>query len=125
MERFSTEGTTESCYEVSDGQTLSNGVVRAVSAVTGLLPAVPLDSDIRTDTVMDPLATVIDTDALNKLFGPSPDETVARITFGYHGLSVTVENTGIIRMTPDETAAESPIRARAPTPDHPRETVGQ
>jgi hypothetical protein len=125
MERFSTEGTTEVWYEVSDGQSLSDGVVRAVSAVTGLLPAVPLDSDIETDTVMDPLTTVIDPDALNKLFDPSPDETVASITFGYHGLSVTADSTGIVRVTPADRTAESLIRARVPTPENRLEEAGQ
>ncbi|MFC7249708.1 HalOD1 output domain-containing protein [Halomicroarcula sp. GCM10025324] len=125
MERFSRDETAATWYELTDGQTRSDGVVRAVSAVTGLLPAVPLDGDAGSDDVMDPLASVIDPDALDNLFERSDDGAVTSITFSYHGLSVTVDASGIIRVSPDEATAESPTRTRVPAPECLRETAGQ
>jgi hypothetical protein len=125
MERLSSDGTAVTWYEVADGQTPSGAVVGVVAAVTGLLPAVPLDGDAGSDDVMDPLATVIDPDALDNLFDRSDDGAVTSITFSYHGLSVTVDASGIIRVSPDEATAESPIRTRVPAPECLRETAGQ
>ncbi|WP_276276619.1 HalOD1 output domain-containing protein [Haloarcula regularis] len=112
-------------YEVSEGQALSDGVVRAVAAVTGLRPAVPMDGEVEMDSIMDPLATAVDPDALDTLFDPTDDETTASITFRYQSHTVTVDNTGTVRVILEETDAGPRTRTRVPTPGGWRETAGQ
>lgn len=70
-------------YEVDGDQTLSEGVVAAVAAVSDADPA-----------AMDPLAEAIDPDALNDLFADQLDGTprppgTARFSFSDHELAVS------------------------------------
>jgi hypothetical protein len=82
-------------YEPSPSESLSEGVVAAVAAASNCDP-------LATDD-LDPLATVLDPDALDSIFetvGSDTNPTAARVTFRYHGHEVTVERGGRITVVP-------------------------
>ena len=71
----------------------SQSVVTAVAAVTGSNPR-----------RMDPLAEVVDPDALDELFEPrSATRATARVTFRFDGCLVTVHGDGRTVVSPPET----------------------
>lgn len=75
-------------YEVDDDQTLSEGVVAAVAAVSDTDPA-----------AMDPLAEFVDPDALNGLFADQYDGTsrsIGSVRFPFFGHEVVVGSEGYI-----------------------------
>lgn len=80
----------DSVYHVHDGESITAAIVRVVS------------SETHTDqTGLQPLHSVIDTEALNELFS-SPNEEIDRtdgcITFNYSGLRVRVRADGTIQI---------------------------
>ncbi|WP_262179813.1 HalOD1 output domain-containing protein [Haloarcula laminariae] len=77
----------------SESESLSDTVIRAVSAVTGL-DAVPGPD---ADSALDPLYTAIDPDALDSLFA---DESAGTVTFDYHDYTVTAHSTGRVVLEP-------------------------
>ena len=84
-------------YDVSPGESLSEGVVAAVSTASGA-DAIP-DSDSETGESLDPLYAAIDPDALDSVFrtvDPDSSERRGQITFTYHGREVTVFSEGRI-----------------------------
>jgi hypothetical protein len=62
---------------------------------------------------LDPLGTVVETDALDTLFGPSgePVEHDAYLTFRYEGCTVAVDSDGSVSVTyaPPPTDVDEPI----------------
>lgn len=77
-------------YEPDDDESVSEGVVMAVSAVADRRP-----------TDLTPLYHTLDTDALEKLAGRSgrgPAPTAVRLTFEYEGYTVTVDEDHRIRV---------------------------
>lgn len=118
-ERLSNDGTVAS-YRLSDDEPVSLGVVRAVAAVTGLAPAASRDDG--TTAVMEPLAGVVDPDALDGLFGPTTDGS-GTISFDYHGQRVTVDATGRVTVTPGD--ASSAVVTRSPPVQELAERPGQ
>lgn len=74
--------------DVSESETPSEAVIRAVAAVSGLDPVPSSATDNRS---LDPLYTAIDVEALDALFRPGTDATVQ---FTYHGYAVTVHSEG-------------------------------
>lgn len=78
--------------------------------------AVPLAMMALTDsgaTDLEPLyeAESVDPDALDELFRPSgsPVAGECRVTFSYHGYTVTVKSYGRILIRPSTTEADSPV----------------
>jgi hypothetical protein len=57
---------------------------------------------------LDPLGTVVETDALDTLFGPSdgPAEHDAYLTFRYEGCNVSVDSDGSVSVTHATTPAD-------------------
>lgn len=93
-------------YEVSAGESLSEGVVEAVAAGAGVraFPEVGLDPEAS----LEPLYTVVDPDALDALFdrpGQRDERPFATVTFQYHGYEVTARSDGRIALTRVEPAA--------------------
>lgn len=79
-------------YEIGSDESVSTAVVCAVSAVEG-----------RDQRSLQPLAEVLDPDALNGLFGPQTDGTTrtgGRLTFVYSRCCVTVENGEYLTLEP-------------------------
>lgn len=75
-------------YEVADDQSLSEGVVAAVAAVSNTDPA-----------TMDPLAEAIDPDALDALFADQYDGTArsgGRTRFSFFGHELVVTGDGLV-----------------------------
>lgn len=71
-------------YDIGVDESVSRAVVRSVSAVEGQEPL-----------SLPPLATVLDTDALDVLFEPRTDGTSrsgGRLSFIYSNCKVTVDN---------------------------------
>lgn len=114
---------TVTCYQLSDGQRPSDGVVRAVSAVTGLAPAVPTGSDGGSLQVMDPLGSVVDTDALDRLFDTA--DASGRISFPYLGHLVTVDSTGRVTVAPTGATTAQADRVPVPIPPYRFERANQ
>ncbi len=72
-----TERDTElSLYELTDGESVSNGVSAAVAAFEGV-----------SETDLTPLAESIDPDALNRLLAEESETNY--VTFGYAGYEIT------------------------------------
>lgn len=85
-----------------DGRTEppSIAVVSLVAAVAGCDPA-----------ELEPLSDVLDPDALDELFAPTPTgrhRTDGRVEFSYHGYDVTVYSYGVVEVEP--TGDERPDR---------------
>lgn len=80
-------------YDLSPHESPSEGVVTAVATVSNRLPiAADADEDA---AVLDPLATVVDPDALDVLFEPvgaKAPRTDGWVRFDYHGYVVTVHS---------------------------------
>jgi hypothetical protein len=95
-------------YELAADEDVSVGVVKAVAAVTGFAPAVSAGDDAT--PVLEPLATSIDPDALDRLFEPTTDGT-GELSFKYHGQRVTVDATGVVTVEPDGAADGVPARS--------------
>ena len=74
-------------YDLSRGESLSDGVVQAVAAASSAEP-VPTTG---ADEALDPLYTVVDPDALDAVFR---DRACGRVTFSYHGYEVTADGRG-------------------------------
>ena len=88
-------------YDVSGSESLSEGVVKAVSAVSNSVP-VPDAADAGTGRALDPLYSVVDPDALDAVFrttNSGTDRTVGEVTFAYHGHEITVHSENRIRVT--------------------------
>lgn len=70
----------------------SISIVSAVAAATDQDPV-----------EMEPLANVIDTDALDVLVSSdNPDSNLVHISFVYEGTHVTVDSSGLLRIEPEE-----------------------
>lgn len=79
-------------YDIGTDEPVSTAVVRAVSAVEGREPG-----------SLRPLAEVLDSDALDTLFGPRGDGTPrpgGRLTFVYSNCRVTVDNGEYLTLHP-------------------------
>lgn len=110
-------------YQLSDGQSPSEGIVSAISAVSGLSPAVPTAGDGKSALVMDPLGSVVDTDALDRLVDTA--DASGRISFTYLGHSVTVDGTGQVTVTPGEATGDPGDRVPAPVPPYRSDQTNQ
>lgn len=87
-------------YEVSTDESLSEGVVAAVSANADVAP-VP-EPDPETAPPLEPLFTAIDPEALDTVFddhSSGTDHPRGSVTFCYHGYEVTVHSEGLISLT--------------------------
>lgn len=90
-------------YQVSASESLSEGVVQAVSIISGSDPVPTTPSDTETGQALEPLCTVIDPDALDSVFQPTDPDTAYphdQVTFPYHGYEVTVQREGRISVKP-------------------------
>jgi len=83
--------------DISETESPSEAVVRAVAAVSGLDPVPGRSPDC-----LDPLYTAVDPDALDTLFRPG---SLGRVTFHYHGYEVTVDSDGRVLL---DARSESP-----------------
>lgn len=90
---------------VCHGGDISDTVVTTVAAATGVDPL-----------ELDPLYTVVDPDALDRIFQPSigSPPTDLELRFSMAGCQVTVHADGEVAVTPPSTSDA------APTPDAPR-----
>lgn len=82
--------------EIGENESMSTAVLRAVSAVTGRKPG-----------SLQPLADVINPDALDALFEPWSDDvprTGRRLSFNYSSCRVTIDNGEFLAIEPFETA---------------------
>ena len=80
-------------YDVAADESLSQGVVRAVSTASNVDP-IP-DAGAESEESLDPLYTVIDPDALDAVFRTTDSSARGgQITFTYHGREVTVHSEG-------------------------------
>jgi len=71
-------------YDIGSDEPVSRAVVRVVSATEGREPQ-----------SLPPLANVLNTDALNALFGPKGDDTArtgGRLSFVYSNCRLTIDN---------------------------------
>lgn len=94
-------------YEVSADESLSHGVVAAVSEAAGV-EAVPLGGP-GTGVELEPLYSVVDPDALDAVFAGTDgtgDAPRGEVTFTYNGCEVTVQSEGRIVVTPASPVAE-------------------
>ena len=92
-------------YEVSANESVSEGVVRAVSIVSGAAPVPGASSEYETSQVLEPLHSAINPEALDSVFRHTtlrPVQPRARLTFTYHGHVVTVTGRGRISVEPLE-----------------------
>jgi len=90
--------THESCesiqsFRVSPGESISEAVIRGISAVSGLEP---VPTTVRSDRCLDPLYTAVDPDALDSVFPAEGTRTVGTVKFSYHDYEVTVHSMGRI-----------------------------
>jgi len=78
-------------YDLSNGESISTGVVMAIAAASDAEP-VPTADTTEGTPVLEPLYTVVDPDALDALFEADGSGTAGpkRVTFSYHGYEVTV-----------------------------------
>lgn len=86
-------------YQVSARESLSEGVIRAVSAISGTNPVPGMASDSEAGQELEPLYSVIDPEALDSMFKSTDDSTTsapARVTFSYDRHEVTVRDNGRI-----------------------------
>lgn len=92
-------------YEVTEDESLSEGVVEAVTSEVGV-DAVP-PADPGAEGSLAPLYSVVDPDALDSVFcgGGGVDGVHGEVTFSYHGYEVTVRSEGLIDLTPAEPTA--------------------
>lgn len=92
-------------YEVTEDESLSEGVVEAVATEAGV-DAVP-PAGPGAGRSLAPLYSVVDPDALDSVFcsRDGADGVHGEVTFGYHGYEVTVRSEGRIELTPAGTAA--------------------
>ena len=92
-------------YEVTEDESLSEGVVEAVASEAGV-DAVPAGGP-GAEGSLAPLYSVVDPDALDSVFcgGDGADGGHGEVTFSYHGYEVTVRSEGRIELTPGETTA--------------------
>lgn len=87
----------ETTYRVQDSETVTEAVVRAVNAER--------QSD---GTAIEPLYSVIDTEALNELFAPLGDSTLqsrrtnGTVTFSYDGFRIRATSDGTIGIRPND-----------------------
>jgi hypothetical protein len=91
-------------YEVSSNESVSEGVVTAVSAVSGNSPISESPSDRESEQALEPLYNVVDPDALDSVFRTGRDNTAPnrRVTFPYHGYEVTVHSEDCISVARPE-----------------------
>lgn len=73
--------------DVGDDETVTDAVVRAIAAVTGGDPR-----------AMKPLGTVLDTDALNAIFGRASND--GRLSVAFEGCRVTVRADRTVAVRP-------------------------
>jgi hypothetical protein len=102
-------------YDLSPEETISEGVVRAVSE---WLDAVPTSGETNEDQkqVLDPLYSVINPDALDAIFrtretehsGKSDLERV-EVAFRYHGGLITVREDGTITIQGSKSQTDPPV----------------
>ena len=81
-------------YHIGEDEPVSTAVVQAVSAVENRDPA-----------TLQPLASVLDTDALDSLFAPRADGTArtgGRVSFVYSNCRLTVDNNEYLTIQPLE-----------------------
>ena len=82
-------------YQVSADESLSEGVVAAVSE-TASTPAVPSSGSGQEE--IEPLFSAVDPDALDAVFDGS-DGRRGEVTFTYHGYEVSVRSEGLISLS--------------------------
>lgn len=90
-------------YKVSPSESLSEGVVQAVSTISDSDSVARTPTDTETGQALEPLYTVIDPEALNSVFQPTDPDTTqphGQVTFPYHGYEVTVRVNGRISVKP-------------------------
>jgi hypothetical protein len=91
-------------YEISSEESVSEGVIKAVSTVSGADTLTEMTSGTESGRALEPLYTVIDPDALDSVFRTRDGDTDRRVTFPYHGYEVTVRNADRICVSRPEPA---------------------
>lgn len=104
-------GDREFTYDLSPGESFSEGVIEAVSAISGAPPVPAAAPEPETGAELDLLYHVVDPDALDVVFasaGADASGSARAVTFRYHGHEVTVRSEGRISVEPgDPTAGEA------------------
>lgn len=93
-------------YDVAPGESLSDGVITAISTISDSDPVSDALPGTETDKALDPLYTVVDPEALDSVFRSADDDTArtsGQVTFPYHGYEVTVHSEGRVSATQRET----------------------
>lgn len=93
----------EFTYDVSGDESLSEGVVAAISAVSGADPSPGTPTGTEEGDHLEPLYTAVEPDALDRLFRATASDLPrpsGRITFTYCGHEVTVRSDGRISVEP-------------------------
>jgi hypothetical protein len=97
-------------YDVSSSESLSEGVIAAVSTVTGVAPvATALVPDAEVVQELDPLYRAVNPDALDSIFRAAGRVTTpvsGWVSFFYHGHEVTVHSDGRIFVERREAATD-------------------
>lgn len=88
-------------YRRGPDETATQAVVEAVAAASGrsVLPDDDPDAE-----PLPPLYDVVNTEALNELFGARDGRGPDRVTFTYCGYEVTLEGPELVSVAPDRTA---------------------
>jgi hypothetical protein len=89
-----------STYQISDDESLSDGVIQAVARVSDAEPIPDPADGAAPGDALEPLYTVVDPDALDALFDPTEaaSPAAAQVRFQYHGYVVTVRSDGRIQV---------------------------
>lgn len=104
MESESNQAESEQCenvynYQVGEGQSLSEGVIRAVASVLERKPTPDGKTDVADGhEALEPLYDTIDPDALDALFQTRKEtrQPSGEVEFMYSGCAVTVKRTGVV-----------------------------
>ena len=97
-------------YEISAGESLSEGVVEAVSIVSGDAAVPSTFPGTETGSVLEPLNASINPEALDSVFehtASRPVQPHSRVTFTYHGHEVTVTGLGRISVESLDASVEA------------------
>lgn len=90
-------------YQVSGDESLSEGVIQAVSAVSNADPVANTRSESEAGRALEPLYSILDPEALDSVFRSTDSgesRSCGRVTFSYHGCDVTVREGGGISVKP-------------------------
>jgi len=93
-------------YEKAPDETPSEAVINAVASASGAKRVARSDAE-EMGTVLDPLYSAIDPEALDSLFERAETRTSSadwQVSFSFYGYEVTVYAHGTVKLTPDSEA---------------------